>query len=751
MIGKGGAALLSLALLQAQAQDEALRQAARLDGEQKCEEAERYYRQAFATAPSSPAVLNNAGNHYLVCGQPEKARASFERLLKINPEHVNANLQLARLAVDRKQGARALEYLAHVKDSAPAVTLLRAEALHWGGKQAAALAILNGMAKDVAQDPRVQFAFGVTCARMGLYERAEAAFNTVLAEYPDDFELLFNLGRAAARARHYDRAERALEVALKLRPGDPDSLLELGLMYAERQDYSRAVYALAQAREQAPKRPDIVLALARASDEAGYYGDSALAYDEYLQLRPDEDTARRDRARVYGYTGARLEEGLKELAWYVGKHPDDPIGYFDQAQFLWRTDPEKALNRLSMAVRLDPNFGAARYGRAWLLHRLGRTAESLPDLKAAVRIDPKNVRVLDQLGLAYLSLDRPGEAEMVLRQALAVSPDDAEALMHLGRALMALNRGEEAQPFLAKFQKVRKAKPRDPRREAGMIELATLPQAERTERQIERLSRDARAHPGDAELQLRLASLLLAGGKREEAAAAFRELLTRNADSSIWEQAGAALVRAEQYELARDFLQRAPPGLDLAIALFFTEGPKQALEAIEKAPDGDQDVLLMKARILDAAGRPGEAEKVLEEGLRRAMPRPQVAQQTALLLLRHDRKKEALDFLDRATRRYPDDADLWLTQAVVQSLTDQSVLAEKTIRQIESRWPEWDRAYVAHGLLLERVGRAAEARQRFETAIALGSQDAAARCAINRGCACASGMEEMLFPSCQGR
>jgi Flp pilus assembly protein TadD len=765
MIGKAGAVFLSLALVlacEAHAQEEALRRAARLDAEQKCEEAERYYREAFAAAPSAPAVLNNAGNHYLVCGQPEKARVSFERLLKINPAHANANLQLARLAADQKQGARALEYLARVKDSAPAVSLLRAEALHWAGKRAAAVAILDGLEKEADKDPRVQFAFGVTCARIGLYERAEAVFNAVLMTSPDDFELLFNLGRAAARAQHYDRAERALEVALKLRPGDPDSLFELGLMYSAQQDYSRAVYLLAQARQRAPKRPDILLALARSAEEAGYYGDSALAYDEYLQLRPGEDTVRRDRARVYGHTGTRLEEGLKELAWYVGKHPDDPVGYFDQAQFRWRTDPEKALNQLSTAVRLDPNFGAARYARAWLLHRLGRTADSLPDLQAALRIDPKNLRVLDQLGLAYLSLDQPGEAEMVLRRALAASPDDPEVLMRLGRALMALNRGEEAQPFLAKFQQVRKARPRDPRREAGMIELATLPAAERTQRQIERLRRDARAHPGDAELQLHLASLLLADGSWEEASAEFRELLTRNADSRIWEQAGAALVRAERYKLASEFLQRAAPErpaarLDLAIALFFTEGPKQALQAIEKAPEGDQDVLLMKARILDAAGLAGEAEKALEEGLRRAMPRPQVAQQTALLLLRHNRKGEALDFLGKAIKSHPDNAALLLTQAIVQSLTDQSALAEKTLREIESRWPEWDRAYLAHGLLLEAGGRGTEARQRFETAIALGSQDAAARCALARvqgsaspdpRCACASGMEQLLFAKC---
>jgi len=49
MIDKGGAVFLCLALVlasEARAQEEALRRAARLDAEQKCEEAERYYREA---------------------------------------------------------------------------------------------------------------------------------------------------------------------------------------------------------------------------------------------------------------------------------------------------------------------------------------------------------------------------------------------------------------------------------------------------------------------------------------------------------------------------------------------------------------------------------------------------------------------------------------------------------------------------------------------------------------------------------
>jgi len=85
-----------------------------------------------------------------------------------------------------------------------------------------------------------------------------------------------------------------------------------------------------------------------------------------------------------------------------------------------------------------------------------------------------------------------------------------------------------------------------------MIELATLPVAERTEREIKRLRQDAHSHPGDPELQLRLALLLLVDGQPEEAAREFRTLLALNADSRIWAEAGTALVGAEHSRMGID-------------------------------------------------------------------------------------------------------------------------------------------------------------------------------------------------------
>ncbi len=84
--------------------------------------------------------------------------------------------------------------------------------------------------------------------------------------------------------------------------------------------------------------------------------------------------------------------------------------------------------------------------------------------------------------------------------ALSASPEDREVLIHIGRTLMALDREAEAQQHFEKFRKIPAQQVRHSRREAGMIELATLPASERTRGQIDRLRKEAGEHPNQPEL-----------------------------------------------------------------------------------------------------------------------------------------------------------------------------------------------------------------------------------------------------------
>ncbi len=738
--------------------------AAELDAQGRCDESERYYATALAGPSASQALLNNAGNHYLVCGQPEKSQALFEQLLRRNPTHVNANLQLARLAAERREGSKALEYLSHINEGGIDVLLLRAESLHWAGQRTAAAKILDGIDATAREDARVAFLAGLTCARMELYSRAETAFSAALARQPGDFEILFNLGRVAARAKHYDRAQRALESAAKIRPDDANVLVELGRLSAAREDYRRAVFYLAQARRKAPANPGIILVLARAAEDAGFYEDASAAYDEYVLRRPGDDAARRDRAKACGFTEARRESARKELNWYLDKHPDDPLGHYIYAQVFWQSEPQEALRHLTEAVRLNPDSASFRFSRGWMLQRLGQMAESLPDLEAAGRLAPENGRVPDLIGLARLSLDQPAEAERSFRQALARNPGDPETILHLGRALMALGREEEAQPHMDKYRAIRTQGLPGLRAQFGMIELATLSAPEQRRREIERFRAEAAAHPDRPSYQFRLASLLLADNRKQESLQEFGRLLELNADTPLLEEAGSVLMLTREYALARKFLERAvrerpSARLNLAVAILQTSGAEPALAFLDAISERERtgDDWLLTAGILETAGRRADAEKALSIALEMLPAAPAAVQRAAALLLRMDRKEDALKLLDRAIAANPRDTDMPLTRAVILGIAGQPAAAEAALKDIERRWPELDRAYLAHGLLLENTGRRADAKRMLKTAAALGSSDPAARCALARleaapqpaaECSCFAGLEQMIAPGC---
>ncbi len=399
-----------------------------------------------------------------------------------------------------------------------------------------------------------------------------------------------------------------------------------------------------------------------------------------------------------------------------------------------------------------------------MLQRMGQMAESLPDLEVANRLAPENIRILDLMGLAHLGMEQPADAEKFLRQALAKAPNDPEVVMHLGRALMALGREEEAQSFMEKYRKIRPQEFPGRRKRFGMIELATLSAPEQRGREIEHFRTEAHGHPDRPDYQLHLASLLLADGQNEEALREFRVLLGMNSNSKVCNDAGSVLLNAKEYGLAREFLQKAgaerpSARLDLAVAVFHTEGAEPALQFMETIPKEEMtgDGLLLKADLLQAAGKESDAEKALDQGLRQSAVEPRTVERAAALLVRFHRETDVLNLMDKAIRANPQDQDLLLTKAIVLGLMDRIPEAEKALRDIELRSPEWDRAYLVHGLLLEQSGRVGAARQKLQTASALGSQDPSLRCALARvasssnpgsECTCLAGLRQLLIPEC---
>ena len=429
-----------------------------LDNQNRYPEAERYYNQAVALTPNSVSLLNNLGNHYAAAGDKDRARREFLRVLALDAAHPNANLQLARIAVERKEGREALAYLEHVPGDALGIALLRAEALHWAGQSRESDDATTALEKASSSNAPALFAVGLALARMERFDRAEQMFSRVLEQNPGDADALYNLGLAAARAGHLERSRGALETALKIRPGDAAILAKLGRVYASEENYQQAVLMLSEARKLSPRDPEVLLTLARTLDAVGYSRDAILVYDDYLKLRPNDEAARLDRALDCAETG-RLDEAVAETKRHIARFPKRADGFYRLALITERRDPAAALALLNQALALEPEMASARYDRGLLLHQLARSADAAKDLELAAASQPDHPGILSALGNVYLELKRPKEAETVLRRAARSAPDDRGVLMHLGRALSENGKGEESRTVLARLDSLGPEKP----------------------------------------------------------------------------------------------------------------------------------------------------------------------------------------------------------------------------------------------------------------------------------------------------
>jgi tetratricopeptide (TPR) repeat protein len=496
-----------------------------LDGQQKYGEASSYYQRALALTPNSVSLLNNYGNHLLAIGQTTAARATFLKVVALNPAHPNANTQVARLTLDSKAakaGPEALRYLDRLPVKAqqqPETVLLRMRALYLSDRNAEADSILQSLAPAAQSDSRLSFSGGLALAAAGQYAKAEEWFSQALQLEPANFDVLYNLGLAASHAGHHDRAYNVLQTALQLRPDDVDVLYNLGAIDFGLNRNEAALPWLARAAKLAPDRSDVQHLLAQTTAALGYYPDSALAWDRYVKLAPKDDIGRRERGFTAMLAGRRAE-GSADLKWYLARHPGDATALYEIAVAGRSFDADVARQHLDRAIALQPDFTAARYARGVVLLGQNQPESALADFLIAADREPGNSEVLDQLGRTYLALNRGAEAVAVLRKAVELNSNDPRMLWHLSRALTETGQTEEARQVMARFRSLATPDTQRGTPAAGLVEFLALPPEQQYARYRARVEKAVETDPTDATAKLRYLMLLLADEAWPKASAA---------------------------------------------------------------------------------------------------------------------------------------------------------------------------------------------------------------------------------------
>jgi tetratricopeptide (TPR) repeat protein len=389
---------------------------------------------------------------------------------------------------------------------------------------------------------------------------------------------------------------------------------------------------------------------------------------------------------------------------------------------------QEHLDRLSARVELIAALAAANSDADQARATIERAIE------AALALPSRDSETMLDLALAMLIADRPNEAVDVVSEGLRTgsAEDITPALLMAFVDRLRERRGSSADALLRVIYE-RLIAPADAPAPSPVGKLARRPPARRRrflEETLRLIDRRLVDRPTDPTLLTVRAGVLVGLGRLEDAARSVKQALTARPDDSLARSLlVATLARKREYREAVVELEQLPPrpgavarrvdllvqagtperavdvaehadtgvrdDLDvrvahakaLAAASRVPEAEQQVRQLIEEHPDRE-DLLLVHAEVLEAAGQRDDALSTLEQAVGRSSAEPAAHASLGRLLDEAGDPERALQELEVAHELDPGRADVLARRARLLLQLDRAVEALEVIESADAESPE---------------------------------------------------------------
>ena len=368
----------------------------------------------MAPVPADPAALVAAGFRSHQSGDFDAARAAYEQVLNLEPQHPDALYLLGTLDLAGGAVAAALSRFDAAIAQSPgqaAYHYSRGEALRATGRLDDAVTAFRHALDLDGSDARWWNELGLTLDALAQPDAARIAYEAALARDPRCAAALCNLANQHLRGSAPATAVELLRRALAI---EPDSLPALGAL-------SQALLV----------QDDVAGAIATAEHAVAVAPDSPLAHLQYaFALAAD----------------GRLDAAEPAAHEAVVRAPAMPETHFALGSILLRRGfMEEAEGALARAIELRPQYSEAILERADLLYRVGRWPDAVADLKALVEREPGLAPAHVSLANHLQQIGRIEAAEFHYRRAIELEPQQPLAHVLLSSLLYAAMRFTEAE------------------------------------------------------------------------------------------------------------------------------------------------------------------------------------------------------------------------------------------------------------------------------------------------------------------
>lgn len=562
------------------------------------------FKNAAQAMPNDAQPYYELGQAYLASGDVLTAFANFRKAVELNPALVPAQLKMAE-ALSTNPDKDSLEdaekrlqgVLTHSPGNIDALDMLGLTEWKLGKRENAEKHFLEAMAKAPAD-----LKASVGLAQIKLAQRdlqgAEEVLRRAAAQTPPTAGPFNVLGEFYLLSGKPDKAAEQFRRVLEIDPENGPALRELaGLeVRAGRMDQAERMYRKVSSLPDKANRPLHAIFLFQTGKR-----DQAVAEFEKLAKDDPEDRGARNRL-VFAYLATgRAADAERVLTAALRKNPRDADALLQRSEiYLMHAKAAEAQSDLMQVLSLQPDAAVAHYLLARVYEARNQTLNQRQELNDALRLNPDLLTARIELARLLIRTHAAEAALEMMDAAPRQQKRDPAFIVERNWALRAL--GDQAgmrggvdtglaiarTPDLllqdallkldqknytgarASLDEILKNNPRDVRALDVMARtwLAQKDPAAAVRTIRESVSR----YPDSAPLQLLLGQLLLVGGDRAQARAAFEAAKTAD---PAYTQADLALARLD---IAENRLKEA--GASLSAALSQTPGDFSALLAM---------------------------------------------------------------------------------------------------------------------------------------------------------------------------
>jgi tetratricopeptide (TPR) repeat protein len=425
------------------------------------------YTEAARYRAPGPLDLEVIGSDYFLMEDYAAADTWLTKSVELAPGDAHARYYLGRAKYTRKRFADAIPIFAECLKvdprNAKAADYLGRSYEALGRTEDALAAYRTAVALDTdvtPRDPEPYLDLGTLLVENGLPGDALPHLLQAAGIAPGDWRAYRGLGKAYLQLNRLPEAREALRNAVALAPenGPLHFLLAQALRKSGLEDQARAETERYNALTGAHSSPDTPLAEARSLLDLGKLDEAGQVTRRYLELHKSSAEGH----YLLGYILFKKQDPKSSLAEYTEAARYRTPGPADleavAGDYVLLKDYPDADKWFSKAVEWNPKDSLGWYYLGRTKYNENRFEEAVSAFEQCLKLDPRNVKAEDNLGLSFEGLNELAKAIAAYRTAIEWQKDAADKnagpVFDLGSLLVDDNRPSDALPYLLEAERL---------------------------------------------------------------------------------------------------------------------------------------------------------------------------------------------------------------------------------------------------------------------------------------------------------